>query len=89
MPMNLGKRGKNISVSEVSAIGRDGFWVISHDREFFVPFDNYPVFRQATVEQIYAVEEIGPDQLRWEALDVDIEVAALEHPERFPLKFAA
>lgn len=87
--MNSGKRGKKICTSEVSAIGRDGFWIISNDREFFVAFDKYPIFRQASVEQIYSMEEIGPGQLRWEELDVDIEVAALEHPERFPLKFAA
>jgi hypothetical protein len=83
------KRGKNICASEVSAVGRDGFWLISHDMEFFVPFRNYPAFRHATVEQIYCMEEIAPGQLRWEALDVDIELAALETPEHYPLKFAA
>ena len=87
--MNSGKRGKNICTSEVSAIGRDGFWIISNDQEFFVAFGNYPIFRKASVEQIYSMEEISLGQLRWEELDVDIEVAALEHPERFPLKFAA
>ncbi len=80
--------GKNIFASEVTAIGRDGFWLINGDREFFVPYENYPVFRSATVEQIYAMQEIAPGQLRWEALDADIEIEALEHPERFPLKFA-
>jgi hypothetical protein len=87
--MNLKKRGKHIYASEVTAVGRDGFWFISHDKEYFVPFSNYPVFRQATVEQIYCMEEIAPGQLRWESLDADIELAALESPERYPLKFAA
>ncbi len=83
------KRGKNISASEVTAVGRDGFWLINQDREFFVPFNDYPVFRKATVEQIYCIEEIAPGQLRWESLDADIELEALETPERYPLKFAA
>lgn len=82
-------RGKATCVSEVTAIGRDGFWLLSGDQEFFVPYQNYPVFRCATVEQIYAMQEIAPGQLRWETLDVDIELDALECPERFPLKFAA
>lgn len=81
--------GKLIWSSEVTAIGRDGFWLISNDQEYFVPYDAYPVFKCATVEQIYSMQEIAPGQLYWEALDVDIEVGALEHPERFPLKFAA
>jgi hypothetical protein len=87
--MNSKKRGKRIYASEVTAVGRDGFWIISQDMEYFVPFNNYPVFRQATVEQIYCLEEIAPGQLRWEMLDVDIELEALQNPERYPLKFAA
>jgi hypothetical protein len=83
------KRGKNIYASEVTAVGRDGFWFINQDCEFFVPFNDYPAFRKATVEQIYSMEEIAPGQLRWESLDADIELDALENPERYPLKFAA
>lgn len=79
--------GKSILGSEVTSVGRDGFWLMSHDREYFVPFSNYPVFRRATVEEIFTMEEIAPGQLRWESLDADIEVEALAHPERFPLKF--
>lgn len=82
-------RGNSICASEVTAIGRDGFWLIHDDREFFVPYENYPVFRLATVEQIYSMQEIGPGQLYWESLDADIEVEALDHPEYFSLKFAA
>jgi hypothetical protein len=89
MPMLSETLGTAICASEVTAIGRDGFWLISGDREFFVPYQDYPVFRHATVEQIFAMHEIAPGQLRWEALDVDIEIEALEHPERFPLRFAA
>ena len=87
--MFLKKRGKYIYASEVTAVGRDGFWLINQDQEFFVPFNDYPVFRKATVEQIYNMDEIGPGQLRWESLDADIELDALENPERYPLKFAA
>jgi ethanolamine utilization protein EutA (predicted chaperonin) len=83
------KPGKDICVSEVTSIGRDGFWLLSGDCEYFVPYQNYPAFKQATVEQIYSMQEISPGQLHWEALDEDIEIAALEYPERFPLKFAA
>ena len=31
----------------------------------------------------------APGLLHWEALNADIELEALEYPERFPLKFAA
>lgn len=82
-------RVKATCVSEVTAIGRYGFWLLSGDQEFFVPYQNCPVFKSATVEQIYAMQEIAPGQLRWKDLDADIELDVLECPERFTLKFAA
>ena len=83
------KPGASISPSEVSAIGRFGFWLLCQDTEYSVPFEAYPVFRDATIEQLYAMEEIAPGQLRWEALDADLELEALTYPEKFPLKYVA
>ena len=81
--------GASISISEVTSIGRFGFWLICQNGEYFVPYSDYPVFKTATIDQVYAMEEIAPGQLRWESLDADIELEALEHPEKFPLKFVA
>ena len=64
-----------------------GFWLLVDDREYFVPFSDYPVFQQATVAQIYAVQRIGPDQFHWPELDADVELGALEAPERYPLQY--
>jgi len=79
--------GVAISHSEVTNIGAIGFWLLVDDREYFVPFDDYPVFWGATVAQIYAVQRLGPTQFHWPELDADIELEALEHPEQFPLVF--
>jgi hypothetical protein len=79
--------GVATSECEVTNIGQHGFWLLVDDREYFVPFTDYPAFRSATVTQIYAVERIAPDQLCWPALDIDIDTASLAHPEAFPLIF--
>ena len=68
-------------------IGATGFWLLVDDKEYFVPFDDYPVFWEATVAQIYAVQRLGPAQFHWPVLDADIELEALEYRERFPLVF--
>ncbi len=81
--------GTNIFHSEVTNIGPLGFWLLVDDREYFIPFEDYPAFQQATVAQIYAVQRLSPDQFHWPDLDVDIELEALEHPEQFPLLFQA
>jgi hypothetical protein len=61
--------------------------MIVEDREYFVPFGDYPEFKKARVEQILSFEQISPTQFHWPQLDIDIELEALEEPERFPLVF--
>ena len=85
--MNSPLLGINTSPCEVTSIDFAGFWLLVDDREYFVPFDDYPAFRRATVAQIYAMQRLGPSQVYWPDLDVDIELEALEHPERFPLRY--
>ena len=85
--MSSSPPGAAISHSEVTNITAHGFWLLADDREYFVPFRDYPVFQNATVAQIYAVRRIGPTQFHWPQLDADIELEALERPEAYPLKF--
>ncbi len=79
--------GVAISHSEITSIGAMGFWLLVDDKEYFVPFEDYPVFMNATVAQIYAVERLGLSQFHWPEIDADIELDALEHPEQYPLVF--
>ena len=71
-------RFRFFSLSNVTDISECGFWMLVKD---------YPVFLEATVAEIFSVRQLSPTQLYWESLDCDIEVAALEQPERFPLTF--
>jgi hypothetical protein len=54
-------------------------------RELFLPFAEFPWFKQATVEAILWLERPAPGHLYWPALDVDLAVDSIEHPERYPL----
>ncbi len=83
--MSSRDHGTRISESEVTDIISTGFWIMARDREFFVPFSDYPVFQRATIEQIFAMEELTPGQFHWPELDADVELEALEHPENYPL----
>ncbi len=85
--MSSKQPGESTSLNEVTNIASHGFWLLVDDREYFVPFADYPEFRQAAVTQIFNVKRISPDQFHWPDLDIDIELGALEHPEHFPLKF--
>lgn len=78
--------GTNTSEAEVTNISRHGLWVLLGERELFLPFDEFPWFRDAPVSAILALEVHGPGHLHWPDLDVDLSVHSIEHPEQYPLK---
>jgi hypothetical protein len=85
--MSSGLPGTSISPSEVTNIEPLGFWVLVDDREYFVPFADYPVFHNAPVRQIFQMQRLSPTQLYWPDLDADIEIESLDQPEHYPLVF--
>lgn len=83
--MKYAERGKSISEVEVGNISTHGFWLLIGDREMFLPFKEFPWFREARIAEILNVEMPSPHHLYWPDLDVDLSVESIEHPERFPL----
>lgn len=77
--------GKHISAIEVTNISRHGFWLLLDDEELFLPFSDFPWFRDAPVRNILKVEQPSAGHLYWPELDVDLAVESIRHPERFPL----
>ena len=78
--------GTATSAAEITNISKHGFWMLVDDRELFLPFDDFPWFRQATIEAILGVERPAPNHFYWPALDVDLSLDSVEHPERYPLQ---
>ena len=77
--------GRSTSLSNVTNIVQIGFWILIDDKEYFIPFKDYPVFMDATIGQIYNVKRLAQNQLHWPDLDADIEIEALEEPEKYLL----
>lgn len=75
-------RTSGVAVANVSA---QGFRLLVADREFFVSFDLFPWFREATIGRLLNVTMPHPGHLYWPQLDVDLDVDSIEHPERYPL----
>lgn len=74
---------------EVTNVSRHGFWLLLAERELFVPFQDFPWFRQASIEALLEVTMPHAGHLYWPRLDVDLAVESLEHPERYPLVSSA
>lgn len=79
--------GTNILDCSITNIEKFGFWMILFDKEYFISFNDYPKFKNATIEQIFDFELLSPKQICWKKLDIDIEVDALENPARFTLLY--
>jgi len=77
--------GTNISSVEVTNISQHGFWVLLNDEELFLPFSDFPWFRDVAIAKILHVELPSPNHLYWPDLDVDLAVESIRHPEHFPL----
>jgi hypothetical protein len=79
--------GASTSQVEVGNVDSHGLWLIIDDKEFFLPYEAFPWFRKATIDQILNVQLLHGDHLHWPDLDIDLEINSLVEPESFPLIF--
>lgn len=77
--------GRNTSPVEVTNVSTHGFWLFVGERELFVPFQQFPWFREASIRAIANVQLPSPHHLYWPDLDIDLAVESIEHPEKYPL----
>lgn len=77
--------GTVISAPEVTHISKHGFWLLLADEEILVPFEQFPWFRRASIDQLSQVEWPTPEHLYWPELDIDLSLESIRHPEAFPL----
>ncbi len=83
--MTSARHGRSTLEVEVTNVSPHGFWLLTGEDERFVPFREFPWFRDATIAQLTDVERPSPHHLYWPDLDVDLAVDSLDHPERYPL----
>jgi hypothetical protein len=54
-------------------------------KEYFLPYENFPWFRNATVGQILDLEMPNEFHIYWPKLDIDLSLEIIEHPEKYRL----
>lgn len=63
--MNSSVHGKRTSTVEVSHISSHGVWLLAHDKEHFMPYEDFPWFKEQAVKSILKVEEPSPGHFWW------------------------
>ena len=77
--------GRSTSEVEVTNISRHGLWILIGEEELFLPFDEFPWFKDAPLQAILNVQRESPEHLYWPDLDIDLTLNSIKHPDRYPL----
>lgn len=70
---------------EISLVSNKGFWLFFESEELFVPYSEFPWFKEAQIEEIMTIENPTKNHLYWPLLDIDLSVDSIRNPEAFPL----
>ncbi len=84
--MNSLAHGKDTSAVEVTNVSAHGIWLLAHDKELFMSYDDFPWFKDQPIKSILNVREEIFGHFYWPDIDVDLTEEIIEHPDRFPLK---
>ncbi len=74
-----------MSSVEITNINIHGVWVSIGQMEYFLPFAEYPWFKNANISQILNAQLLHESHLYWPQLDVDLDIDCLENPQQYPL----
>lgn len=77
--------GTSTSRPEVTHVSRHGFWMLLDTEELLVPFEHFPWFKKATIEQLSDVQWPTVNHLYWPQLDIDLSIESIRNPSAFPL----
>lgn len=79
--------GESASGVEVANVSKHGLWLSTGGRGLFLPYTDFPWFKDASVSSVCKVEEPSPGHFYWPDLDIDLGLESVEHPDRFPLRY--
>ena len=85
--MKSNRPGTSISEIEIVNVSKHGFWLLVDEKEYFLPFSDFPWFKNVRLNELFNVERLYNDHLFWPALDVDITLDMIKHPDKYPLVF--
>jgi len=83
--MKLQTPGISTSEVEIFNIDTHGFWLFANGKEYFLPYEELPWFKEARVADILNVQLLHEFHLRWPSLDIDLDLNSLEATAETPL----
>ncbi len=69
----------------VLMINGQGIMISVGGQDYFLSYNRIPWMREASINDVLNVQMCGNEAVEWPALDIDLELDSLRHPERYPL----
>ncbi len=69
----------------MSNVSVHGMWLLIDNRELYLPFEEFPWFREASIGALADIERPNERHLYWPQLDVDLTLDSVQDPARYPL----
>jgi hypothetical protein len=66
-------------------VSQFGFWLLYGGQEYFLPFEQFPWFKNASIAQLSSIEMQGKGHFHWPQLDVDLSAEIIQRPEKYKL----
>lgn len=63
---------------EVQNIDLHGLWLFAKGKEYFLPYNDYPWFKNAKITDVLNVQLLHKFHLYWPSLDVDLDLNTIE-----------
>ena len=83
--MSLPVPGADTSAVEVTNISLHGLWLLIRGKEWFLPYSDFPWFKDQPVSALFNVEEPSEGHFYWPDIDIDLSERIIENPAGFPL----
>lgn len=86
--MKSKKPARSTSKAEVISISQFGIWILVLGKEYFLSAKEFPWFHSAKVEDVLEIRLQNQNHIRWESLDIDLDLRSLDKLEQYPLVYA-
>ena len=75
----------NSTSANVLMINNQGIMISVCGNDYFLSYNRIPWMLSASIGDVLNVRMSGRNAIEWPALNVDLEIESLQHPERYPL----
>ena len=84
METSLNTNSQN-TLASVLMINSQGIMISVLGHDYLLSYNRVPWLKDARISDVLNIEVSGRSAIAWPALDVDLEIESLKHPERYPL----